>query len=285
MKYILLLLLTFSLIGTTSAIADSSSTLDSIKKSGKIKIGYRQSEPPMSYEDENGNPVGYSIDLCKRIASNVSTTIGKEVEIEYIPVTSENRFSAVSSGKIDILCGSTTKTLSRSKKVDFTQNTFVTGATFMTLAGKQFNELAELDGRKVGVVKGTTTEETLKKLLKETLTNAEVVTYDSAKEALDGLRGGEIRAFTSDQVVLIGLVITAEDQDNFAIAPQVFSFEPFALAVKRNDADFRLIADSALSQLYRTGQILQIYSKWFGGFAKEMPPMHQALYQLNSTPE
>lgn len=285
MKYILLLLLTFSLIGTTSAIADSSSTLDSIKKSGKIKIGYRQSEPPMSYEDENGNPVGYSIDLCKRIASNVSTTIGKEVEIEYIPVTSENRFSAVSSGKIDILCGSTTKTLSRSKKVDFTQNTFVTGATFMTLAGKQFNELAELDGRKVGVVKGTTTEVTLKKLLKETLTNAEVVTYDSAKEALDGLRGGEIRAFTSDQVVLIGLVITAEDQDNFAIAPQVFSFEPFALAVKRNDADFRLIADSALSQLYRTGQILQIYSKWFGGFAKEMPPMHQALYQLNSTPE
>lgn len=285
MKYILLLLLTFSLIGTTSAIADSSSTLDSIKKSGKIKIGYRQSEPPMSFEDENGNPVGYSIDLCKRIASNVSTTIGKEVEIEYIPVTSENRFSAVSSGKIDILCGSTTKTLSRSKKVDFTQNTFVTGATFMTLAGKQFNELAELDGRKVGVVKGTTTEETLKQLLKETLTNAEVVTYDSAKEALDGLRGGEIRAFTSDQVVLIGLVITAEDQDNFAIAPQVFSFEPFALAVKRNDADFRLIADSALSQLYRTGQILQIYSKWFGGFAKEMPPMHQALYQLNSTPE
>ena len=171
------------------------------------------------------------------------------------------------------------------KKVDFTINTFVTGATFMTLAGKQFNELAELDGRKVGVVKGTTTEETLKKLLKDTLTNASVVTYNSAKEALDGLRGGEIRAFTSDQVVLIGLILTAKDKENFAISPQVFSFEPFALAVKRNNADFRLIADSALSQLYRTGQIVQIYSKWFGGFAKEMPPMHQALYQLNATPE
>lgn len=285
MKYFLLLLLAISFLGTNSVIADNSSTLDSIKKSGTIKIGYRQSEPPMSFDDENGKPVGYSIDLCNRIASNVSTTIGKEVEIEYVPVTAENRFSAVSSGKVDILCGATTKTLTRSKKVDFTINTFVTGATFMTLAGKQFNELAELDGRKVGVVKGTTTEETLKKLLKDTLTNASVVTYNSAKEALDGLRGGEIRAFTSDQVVLIGLILTAKDKENFAISPQVFSFEPFALAVKRNNADFRLIADSALSQLYRTGQIVQIYSKWFGGFAKEMPPMHQALYQLNATPE
>ena len=285
MKYILLLLMTFSLIGTSSVSADSSSTLDSIKKSGKIKIGYRQSEPPMSFDDENGNPVGYSIDLCKRIASNVSTTIGKEVEIEYVPVTSKDRFSAVSSGKVDILCGSTTKTLTRREKVDFTQNTFVTGASFMTLAGSQFNELAQLDGAKVGVVKDTTTEVTLKKLLKDTLTNAEVVTYNTADEAMDALRNEEIRAFTSDQVVLIGLVITAKDQDNFAISPQVFSFEPFALAVKRNDADFRLVADRALSQLNRTGQILQIYNKWFGGFAKEMPPMHQALYQMNSTPE
>jgi glutamate/aspartate transport system substrate-binding protein len=285
MKYFLLILLAISFLGTNSVIADNSSTLDSIKKSGTIKIGYRQSEPPMSFDDENGKPVGYSIDLCNRIASSVSTTIGKEVKIEYVPVTAENRFSAVSSGKVDILCGATTKTLTRSKKVDFTINTFVTGAAFMTLAGKQFNELAELDGRKVGVVKNTTTEETLKKLLKDTLTNASIVTYNSAKEALDGLRGGEIRAFTSDQVVLIGLILTAKDKENFAISPQVFSFEPFALAVKRNDADFRLIADSALSQLYRTGQIIQIYRKWFGGFAKEMPPMHQALYQLNSTPE
>ena len=285
MKYIILLLVTISFLGANSVIADNSSTLDSIKKSGTIKLGYRQSEPPMSFDDKDGNPAGYSIDLCKRIASNVSTHLGKEIEIEYVPVTSENRFTSISEGKIHILCGATTKTLSRSKIVGFTQNTFVTGATFLTLEGNQFTELGSLDSKKVGVVKDTTTEATLKKLLKETLTNAEVVSYSSAKEALDGLRNGDIAAFTSDQVVLIGLVLTADDREKFAILPNVYSFEPFALAVKRNDADFTLLADSALSQLYRTGQIIQIYSKWFGGFAKEMPAMHQALYQLNATPE
>lgn len=285
MKYILLLFISLSLVSMTSVIADDSSTLDSIKKTGVIKLGYRQSEPPMSYDDNDGNPVGYSIDLCKRIASNVSSHLGKEIKIEYVPVTSENRFTSISEGKIHILCGATTKTLSRSEIVGFTQNTFVTGATFMTLEGKQFTELGALDGNNVGVVKDTTTEATLKNLLKETLTNAEVVSYDSAKEGLDALRNGDIAAFTSDQVVLIGLILTAEDKDKFAILPNVFSFEPFALAVKRGDADFTLIADSALSQLNRTGQIIQIYSKWFGGFAKEMPPMHKALFQLNSTPE
>ena len=99
------------------------------------------------------------------------------------------------------------------------------------------------------------------------------------------MRKGEITAYSSDQVVLIGLVITAEDGDNFSISPQVFSFEPFSLAVKRNDADFRLMVDSVLSRLYRTGEINQIYDKWFGGFSKERLPLHNALYQLNATPE
>ena len=107
----------------------------------------------------------------------------------------------------------------------------------------------------------------------------------TAPEALDSLRKGNIAAFSSDQVVLIGLVITAEDADNFALFPQVFSFEPFALAVKRNDADFRLVADSVLSKLNRTGQINQIYEKWFGGFSEERPPLHDVLYKLNATPK
>ncbi|MEM8843681.1 MAG: amino acid ABC transporter substrate-binding protein [Pseudomonadota bacterium] len=285
MKYLISLFVTsLLLISVPLAIADSS-TLESIKQSGKIKIGYRQSEPPMSFTDKEGNPIGYSIDLCNRIAANISTHIGKEIDIEYIPVSAENRFTSIVDGKIDILCGSTTKTLSRSELVDFTQDTFVTGASFMTLKGEEFSELAELDGKIIGVVENTTTEKTLKEMLNETLTNADVITYKSAKEALDALRDKKIAAFTSDQVVLIGLAITAEDKNNLAITPQVYSFEPFALAVKRNDADFRLIANSALSQLNRTGQIFQIYNKWFGGFSKDMPPLHEALYQLNATPE
>lgn len=269
---------------STGAIAGDMPTLDQVKQTGKFRIGYREFEPPMSFM-EDGNVIGYSIDLCKRIAAGVKAEVGKEIDIEYVPVTAKDRFTAVAENKIDILCGSTTKTLSRSKLVDFTQLTFVTGASLMTLKGGEFNELSALDGKKVGVVRDTTTQEILKLLLKETLTDAEIVTFNAATDALASLQKGEIAAFSSDQVVLIGLLITSEDKDNFSIAPQVFSFEPFALAVQRNDADFRLLADSVLSKLNRTGQIEQIYNKWFGGFAKERPTLHNALYQLNATPE
>jgi len=264
---------------------ETPNTLDQIKQTGKIRIGFRESEPPMSFLDNDANPVGYAIDLCKHIVTDVKRAIGQEVKIEYVPVTTKSRFTALADNKIDILCGSTTKTLSRSKLVDFSQLTFVTGASFMTLKGGEFNELSALDGKKVGVVRDTTTIETLKLMLKETFTDAEVVPFDSAPGALDSLRKGGIAAFSSDQVVLIGLVLTAEDRDNFAISPQVFSFEPFALAVKRNDADFRLVVNSVLSKLYRTRQIDQLYDKWFGGFSKKRPPLHNALYQLNATPE
>ena len=285
MKFLLTLTLVFAFVITTATAQETPNTLNQIKQTGKIRIGFRESEPPMSFLNKEGKPIGYSIDLCNRIVAGVKSAIGKEVNVEYIPVTAHNRFDALVENKIDILCGSTTKTMSRSKLVDFTQTTFVTGASLMTLKGKEFNELSALDGKKVGVVRDTTTLVTLKSMLKETLTDAEVVTFDTALEAVDALRKGKIAAYSSDQVVLIGLVITAEDGDSFSISPQVFSFEPFALAVDRNDADFRWVADSVLSKLNRTGQVNQIYNKWFGGFSKERPPLHSALYQLNATPE
>ena len=260
-------------------------TLNQIKQTEKIRIGYRESEPPMSFLNKEGKPIGYSIDLCNRIVAGLEIEIGKEVSVEYIPVTAHSRFDALVENQIDILCGSTTKTLSRGKLVDFTQLTFVTGASFMTQKGEEFSELSALNGKKVGVVRDTTTLEVLGNLLKETSTDAEVVTFSTALEALDSLRKGKIAAFSSDQVVLIGLVITAKDVDNFSISPNVFSYEPFAFAVRRNDADFRLLADSVLSRLYRTGLVDKTYSKWFGKFSKERPPLHDALYQLNATPE
>ncbi|UCE88306.1 MAG: transporter substrate-binding domain-containing protein, partial [Pseudomonadota bacterium] len=174
---------------------------------------------------------------------------------------------------------------SRSELVDFTQLTFVTGASLMTLKSSNLHDLTSLGGKKIGVVRNTTTVDALNALLKETLTDAKVIKVASASDGLDKLRKGEIDAFSSDQVVLIGLAATAEDIANFVISSEVFSFEPFALAVRRNDADFRLVADRVISHLYRTGQILPIYEQWFGRFAKERPPVFDALYQLNATPE
>ncbi len=263
-----------------------SGTLEQIKSSGTVRIGYRQAEPPMSFDDENGTPVGYTIDLCARIVTAIKTELGlAEIEVAYVPVTASDRFQALIENKIDILCGSTTKTLSRARLVDFTQLTFATGASLMSLDAAPIANLADLQGKKVAVIKDTTTIEALRTALKDRLTEAEIVPVDTTDEGMRLLRDGEVAAFSADQVVLIGLVLMAKDREGFGVSPNFFSYEPFALAVRRNDADFRLLADSVLSHLYRTGQINEIYNKWFGIFAKKKPVMIEALYRLNATPE
>jgi glutamate/aspartate transport system substrate-binding protein len=260
-------------------------TLQQIKKTGQIRIGYRVSEPPMSFLDKDGHPAGYSIDLCKGIVNEVENKIGADVKVEYVPVTAEGRFTALGDNKIDILCGSTTKTISRSELVDFTQLTFVTGASLMTLKDNKDFDSSGLDGKKIGVVKATTTAGELKKLFRETSTDAEVVLFNSANESIDALRKKKIDAFSSDQIVLIGIALKAHDPMSFEISDSVFSFEPFALAVRRNDADFRLVADRVISDLYRSKKILEIYDKWIGKFTRQRLPIFDAMIKLNATPE
>ena len=277
------ILLIIFLTGPLSA-QELKGTLQQIKKSSKIRIGFRESQPPMSFVDKDGAPAGYSIDICKEIVTEVKNKIGADVKVDYVPVTAEGRFKALDDNKIDILCGSTTKTLSRSEIVDFTQLTFVTGASLMTLKDNKAFE-SGLDGTKIGVIKGTTTAAELKELMRETSTNAEIVLFDSAKESIDALRQKKIDAFSSDQVVLIGIASEEQDPMNFVIKSTVFSFEPFALAVRRNDADFRLVADRVISDLSRSKKILEIYDKWIGKFTGQRLPIFEAMVQLNATPE
>jgi glutamate/aspartate transport system substrate-binding protein len=285
MRYKLATIVLIVFFASPLAAQELTGTLRQIKKSGNIRIGYRASEPPMSYLGKNGKPAGYSIDLCESIVSGVEKKIGSEVRVKFVPVTAEGRFKALTDNKIDILCGATTKTLSRGELVDFTQLTFVTGASLMFLNDNENRGFSGFEGKKIGVVKATTTSVVLKKLIRDTSTSAEVVLFNSAKEGIDALRKKKIDAFSSDQVVLIGIVSKTPDPRSFVIHPTVFSFEPFALAVRRNDADFRLVADRVISDLYRSKKILKIYDKWMSEFAPRRLPIFDAMIQLNATPE
>lgn len=285
MKAKLAIIVMFLFIAIPLAAQEHPETLKQIKKNGKIRIGYRVSQPPMSFVDKNDKPTGYSIDLCKYIVNEVENKIGADVKVEYVPVTAEGRFKALSDNKIDILCGSTTKTLSRSELVDFTQLTFVTGASLMTLRDNKSIDSEGLNGKKIGVVKATTTATAFKKLIRETSTDAKIILYDSTKESVDALINKEIDAFSSDQIVLVGIVSKSQDPMNFVVRSEVFSFEPFALAVRRNDANFRLVADRAISDLCRSKKIFEIYEKWIGKYTRQRLPIFEAMIKLNTTPE
>lgn len=283
MKGIITAILFFSFFITSLSAQELPGTLQQIKTSGKIKVGYRQLYPPLSFLDENGIPAGYSIDLCKEIVSEIQKKIGRTINIEYIPVTSEERFPALVNKKIDLLCGATTKTLSRSEVVDFTQIIFVTGASFMTKAGNDIR--GNFAGKKIGVIKNTTTEIELKKLFKETQIDTTIVFIGSTLEGRKALEEEKIDAFAADQVVLIGLALNSDDPGKFSILPDLFSYEPLALAVRRNDADFRLVADRVISGLCRSEQMLTIYDKWFSEFSSIRPSAFEMLVELNALSE
>jgi glutamate/aspartate transport system substrate-binding protein len=284
---VFLMVLALLLAGANTALAgELSGTLKRINDSGQINVGFRTAEPPMSFVDPSDKPIGYSIDVCDHIATAVKRKLGRDdIAVNYLPVTAESRFSAIESGSIDILCGATTKTLARSERVDFTQLTFVTGASLLSLDSSPIADVESLKAKRIAVVDKTTTIDALKGALSERLIDAEIVPVNSAMEGMDALDKGEVDAFSSDQVVLIGQALARKTDKKYFLSQEMFSFEPFALAVARDDADFRLVADRALSQLYRSGQIAGIYNRWFGRFAKKPPVALKALYQLHSTPE
>jgi glutamate/aspartate transport system substrate-binding protein len=286
MKYTIALIALISMLVSGTGSAGGISTLEQIKKSEIIRIGYRETEPPMSFLNKDKQPVGYSIELCLHIVNEVKSLLqNPNIAPKYVPVTATNRFEALSNNSIDILCGATTKTLSRSELVDFTQLTFITGAALLSLKSTEVKGISDLKGKKVAVVKDTTTIDILQKTLRRKGNDAKVVPVDSAAAGMDLVIKGEVAAFASDQIVLIGLVVTHMDPKQFAVTDEVFSFEPFALAVRRNDADFRLVANRVLSRLSRNGDIKKVYKLWFGKYITKVPDLLEAMYILNTTPE
>ena len=260
-------------------------TLKKIKTSGTFTIGYRESSPPFSFMGTDKRPIGYSIDLCMNVARAIQKQLGMtDLKLNWIPVTIENRIQMVVQGKVDIECGSTTASLSRREKVDFSLMTFVDGGSMLTTSSANIRGLGDLTGRRIAIVPGSTTEKSLGEFLKKEFIVVQWVRDKDHAEGLTALEKGEAEAYASDRGILIGLAVTSKDPKRFALANFVFSYEPYGFIVRRNDADFRLAVNRALAGLYRSGEVLPIYEHWFGAFGKPSPEL-QAMYLLNGIPE
>lgn len=280
---VLLLAFSLTVIAATQVFAaPPADTLARVKETGKLVIGFREDARPFSFRDEGGNPAGFSVDLCRRIAAEVKAAVGRDVDVTFVPVTAGNRIAMVQKGEVDIECASSTYTLERRKKVDFTLETFVTGAEMLVRVGSNIKDLPDVAGKKVGVLKGTTTEVGLKSALKAHAINAEVMTFTDHKEGLRALEGGKIDAYFGDRILLVGLARDAKDPQELQLSGKFYSYEPYAFMVRRGDDNLRLVADTALATLYRSGQVWKIYEKYFGG--AQPSGLLVALYILQAIP-
>jgi ABC-type amino acid transport substrate-binding protein len=207
------------------------------------------------------------------------------LSIKWVNVTPASRIGAVSSGSVDLECGSTTRTLSRQEQVDFSLMTFVDGGSLLVTTASGIKGVGDLPGKRVAVVANTTTEKALADWFRAN--NVRGVTVSNVKDHVDGLAGldnGALDAYASDRVILFGLATNSKDASKLALFPDYFSYEPYALVLRRDDPAFRLAVDRALAALYRSKGVIPIYEKWFGPIVKA-PPILQALYLLNALPE
>jgi ABC-type amino acid transport substrate-binding protein len=272
----------------TPGVLMAQGTLERIAKRGEFRIGYDPDARPLSYV-ENGKPAGYSVDICQRIAVGVRELLKlPDMKVTYVPINLDNRFDAVVKGDIDIECGSTTITLGRQERVDFTLMTFVTGGTVLSNAKDRIAKMDDLKGKRVAVIRGTTTESALEAHLAEKLIDARVVKVADANEGMAKLQSGEVDAYASDQIVLMGdaiKVLAANKKANFSFADELFSYEPYGLMVRRNDADFRLVANRVIAQMFRSGQFAQVYQEWIGSNGAKPSTMLIAMYKVQALSE
>ena len=262
----------------------SAGTLDRIGQDKAIRIAYREDAPPFSYKDKIGEAGGFMVDLCRAVAKKLAEQRNlSELKVVFVPVTAADRFEAITQQKADLLCEPTTATLSRREQVDFSIPTFLDGASLMVRADGP-KSLRDLAGKKIGVLAGTTTEEALRNTLKEAGISGDVVAAKTHGEGLAMLDDGKISAYFGDRSILLFLIKDSKAPEKLRLADDYLSVEPYALALPRGDSDFRLAVDRALSHIYRSGEIVSIFERTFGGKAKPSQIL-QTLYLTSSLPD
>jgi len=259
--------------------------LKKIAETKTISIAYRADALPFAFADDKNQVDGFSIDLCKRVANSIERAHNiKGLQIKWVPVTVQSRFEAVAKGRADMECGSSTITLARLKQVDFSSIIFVETTGLLVKSNSGVRSFDGLGGKKIAVIGGTTNERAINEQLKRRLLSATVVPFKTRDEALAALEQDKADAFASDKLLLVGAVVKAKDPRSLTLLPDELSFEPYGIVLPRGDASFRLAVNTGLAQLYSSGQVVEVFRRWFEGFG-QIPPIIQAAYILGSIPE
>jgi ABC-type amino acid transport substrate-binding protein len=279
--------LAFALLLAASAVHSQNldGRLKKIAATKTVTIAHRTDATPFSFTDDKKQVGGFSIDLCKRVVNSIERQLNVQgLQIKWLPVTVQTRFDAVAKGQADMECGSSTVTLSRLKQVDFSSYIFVESTGLLTKAAAGLRSLSDMSGRNIAVVAGTTNERAINAQLKRRQLSANVLAFKTREEAFAALEEGKADAFASDKLLLLGAASKATDQKSLYLLPDELSFEPYGIVLPRGDADFRLAVNTGLARLYGTGEITEIFGRWFGAFG-DPGAVTKVMYLLGTIPE
>jgi ABC-type amino acid transport substrate-binding protein len=267
-----------ALLGVLPAVAAASATLDRIKSTGTVRLAYREAARPFAFK-EGDRVRGYSVELCERVADALRVRLAlPRLDVRWRGVDAANRLDVIAKGEADIECGTTTITLGRMEQVDFSVPIFVDGGSVLVRADANLGRLADLKGRRIAVIVGTTTERALLTHLGTANAQAVMVPVKDIAEGLAALAAGTVDGVAGDRIVLAVQRSRLANAASYAFIADDFSYEPYALVVRRDDPDFRLAVNRALVALYRSGEIDTIFQRWFGELGQPGQLLHSMFY-------
>ncbi|HXJ54676.1 MAG TPA: amino acid ABC transporter substrate-binding protein [Burkholderiales bacterium] len=258
------------LFATASALAQTedtpvelAGTLAKVRAAGAVTLAYRESSVPFSYVSKRGEPIGYSIELCKKLAEALGEAIGRELALRWLPVTSETRIEAIVSGSADLECGSTTNNLERQRQVAFSPIIFVAGTKLLVKRGSPIRSYRNLGGKTVVVTAGTTNEGAMQEIARRFKIDLRLITSKDHAQSYAELAAGKADAFATDDVLLYGLLAQNRTQKEFQVVGEFLSYDPYGIVFRKGDAQLAELVKRAFHDLAEDGEIERQYKRWF----------------------
>src|SRR4051794_25913582 len=262
------LLLALLLASGTAQAQELYGTLKKIKDSGRMVIGRSENSIPFSFVDASGKPVGYSIDICSRIAEAVRQELKLDkLDVQYVTIMGTTLIPLLVNGTIDIGCSTTTHNLTREKQVNFLMTTYATGNQLLVRKDSGIKEIEDLKGKRGAVNQGTTNEKIMKELDKQLGLGIRFLDTEDQPRGWLAFETGRVDCYVTDAIIEHGLIAKSKNPEQYAVIGRLLSFDPYSMVVRRDDSEFRRVGNRVLADLFRGGEIVQIYDKWLAPIA------------------
>lgn len=260
MSRLLKLLIVVVIVGFAASAA-AETTLEKIDKSATLTIGTRTGSPPFAYINKSNEWVGFSIDLVeKAILPAVHKKLNKQIKLEKKESAPNTRIPLLTSNTVDLIAETMTDTQSRRDSVDFSLTFFATGAQFLVKKGSPIKGIQTIAGKRIAAQQGSTNA----RIIRERAPNAKLLEFPDQPAAFQALSQGQAQAYTNDGIQLAGLKAKAPKPDDWAVVGDFFSYEPYGMALRKGDSDFRQVVNVGLMEAIESGKYFEIYDKWFG---------------------
>jgi glutamate/aspartate transport system substrate-binding protein len=258
-------LMTAALLCTgLAATSASAQTLKKIADANKITVSYREASVPFSYLIGSSKAVGFSVELTEAIIDDVRKKIQKpDLQIAYMPVTSQNRIPLLVNGTYDLECGSTTNNSTRAKDVTFSTNFFYTGTRLLAKKTSGIKNYADLAKKTVSSTTGSTNAQVIRKYNTYKNLDMQLILGKDHDDSLLLVESDRAVAFAMDDILLFGLRANSKNPASLEVVGDSLQVEPYACMVRKDDPEFKKLVDDTINRMMKSGEFAKLYTKWF----------------------